>query len=329
MTALAALRASLASMDDAELRHIVKGEHPPGAWGTSGDAEVDGHAVFLKRIPLTALEAARPASTRNHFRLPNYYSYGVGSAGFGVWRELAVHQLTADGGLYPALLHHRVMERPASGSSSPDGWPASLGDYVAYWNGNRRVGEFIEARGAATEELWVVLEHVPHVAWKWLLEHQERIDDLLMAAFSAIDELNDRGVVHFDAHLGNVVTDGERFALTDFGLANSAEFELTASERSFIARHRHYDYGVVLGSLGQVFASTLGIDWDGRSVAYAIDRLDELPVSHSPELHAVLTRYRDPMVHMVDFFARIRRPSKRARYDDDTFRAAFASARRH
>lgn len=324
-----AMRQRLEAMDDAELRRVVRGEHRPGAWGTSGDGEVDGQAVFLKRIPITALEAARPASTRNHFRLPSYYSYGVGSAGFGVWRELAIHQLTADGGLHPALLHHRVMERPATGSSSPDGWPASLGDYVSYWNGNQRIGEFIQARGAATQELWIVLEHLPHVGWKWMLDHQERVDGLLAQVFAAIDQLSGRGVVHFDAHLGNVVTDGDRFVLTDFGLANSADFELTAPERRFMARHRHYDYGVVLGSLGQVFASTADIDWDGRSVAHAIDHIDELAVSCAPELKAALIRYREPMVYMVDFFSRIRWPSKRARYDDDTLRVAFESARRH
>lgn len=329
MTSLATVRTRLASMTDDELREIVRGDHRPGAWGTSGDAEVDGQAVFLKRIPVTALEATRPNSTRNHFRLPNYYSYGVGSAGFGVWRELAVHQMTAAGGLYPALLHHRVMERPATGSSSPDGWPSSLGDYVTYWNSNRRVGEFIQARGAAIEELWIVLEHVPHVAWRWLMMNQERVDELLACLFSAIAELNERGMVHFDAHLGNVVTDATRFVLTDFGLANSSAFELTASERAFMDRHRHYDYGVVLGSLGQILAGAIGVAWEGRTVAHAIDHIDELPVSYRPELKAAFSRYRDPIVHMVDFFARIRRPSKRARYDDASFRAAFDSARAH
>ena len=43
--------------------------------------DVDGVAVFAKRIPLTDLELAHPHSTANLFELPVYCQYGVGGPG--------------------------------------------------------------------------------------------------------------------------------------------------------------------------------------------------------------------------------------------------------
>jgi len=99
----------LSGLSDEQLQ--AASETLPGVWGASGPATVGGATVFVKRVPLTEVEAANPYSTRNHFGLPMYYSYGVGSAGFGVWRELALHQTTSDLPGFPVLLHHRVMSR--------------------------------------------------------------------------------------------------------------------------------------------------------------------------------------------------------------------------
>lgn len=41
--------------------------------------------------PLTDEERERPGDTSNIFRLPDFYHFGVGSAGFGAYRELAGH----------------------------------------------------------------------------------------------------------------------------------------------------------------------------------------------------------------------------------------------
>jgi hypothetical protein len=50
--------------------------------------------------------------------------------------------------------------------------------------------------------------------------------------------VNRRGLRHMDAHFENLVTDGEEIYLTDFGLAISDTFELSASEHAFFERHR-------------------------------------------------------------------------------------------
>jgi hypothetical protein len=79
------------------LRHVeqnaFRGTAPPSPhWRCS----VIGSsvAVFAKRIPLTDLErrAENVMSTANLFSLSLYCHYGVGSAGGGVWREVAAQQ---------------------------------------------------------------------------------------------------------------------------------------------------------------------------------------------------------------------------------------------
>src|SRR4051812_35481420 len=164
----------LAQMTDDELLTIV-GESTDQGWGAAGAATVDGSTVFLKRLPLTQVEVDHPRSTKNRYRLPTYYSYGVGSAGFTSWRELASHEATSGLPGFPLLLHQRVMPR----SAPPRALPFTREQYVAYWRGSAAIGRFMDARDAAPKEIWVVTDHHPHVAQAWLVDNQEAIDDLL------------------------------------------------------------------------------------------------------------------------------------------------------
>jgi hypothetical protein len=302
-------------LGDDELVALLPADSYDQGWGASCTIVVDGEPVFLKRLPLTDVEVEHPRSTRSWFRLPPWYSYGVGSAGFGSWREVAGHELTTGAPGFPTLLHTRVMARTAA----PRVLPWSGERYVDYWRGNAAIGRYMAARDAATHEVWVLLEHVPMTGGPWLFEHQDRVDDLLTAAFENVDRLAERGIVHFDSHLNNVVTDGTRFLLTDFGLVMADDFELSAAERRFLDRHRHYDRGIVAASLGQLLMGHLG-----QKTAKELARtLDDPPAEIGPELRAACERYRAPMLYMVDHFARMMRPTKRSRYDDAELAALF------
>jgi hypothetical protein len=57
------------------------------------------------------------------------------------------------------------------------------------------------------------------------------------------------GLVHFDAHLRNVVVDGDRLYLTDFGLAMSSAFSLSVEEARFLRRHAEHDLAYVVTEL--------------------------------------------------------------------------------
>lgn len=300
-------------MSDDELGAALPPEtDPSGSWAATGTIFIGEDKVFLKRVPLTDTEVERPYSTRNHFGLPTYYSYGVGSAGFGAWRELAGLEAMSGTAGFPVLIGHRIMARTAPERDRP--WGED--EYMAYWRNSAAVGRYVQARREAAHELWMFLEHVPHPLVMWLLANQERTDEVLSQLFAAIAELGARGIVHFDAHLGNVVTDGAACRLADFGLAMAEGFELGARERAFLAAHRHYDYGVVVGFLGIMLAVALGGELSEAQLPSAIDQVDELPINHLPALREAIRRHREPILYMLDVFLQIRRPAKRSTYDD-------------
>ena len=175
---------ALDSLDDGELRAAVLRDATTtrDEWGTSHHrAEIEGFPVFVKRIPLTGVEHSNPLSTRNRFRLPSHYSYGVGSAGFGAFRELATHQRTTNWVLegaidsFPLLHHARVMAR-----TPPPADPGfDLDDHVRQWNASRAVAGYMRARADARHEVWLVLERFPHTLAAWLPTHQGAVGTVI------------------------------------------------------------------------------------------------------------------------------------------------------
>lgn len=55
---------------------------------------------------------------------------------------------------------------------------------------------------------------------------------------AGISFMNSRGLLHFDAHFENILTDGQRLYFADYGLALSSGFELSPDEAGFFDRHR-------------------------------------------------------------------------------------------
>jgi hypothetical protein len=90
----------LSLLSDRQLAEAVAAADPIGSGigGRSAELDIDGTRVFVKRIPLTDIEmrSENARSTANIFGLPMFYQYGVGSAGFGAWRELAAHTMTTN-----------------------------------------------------------------------------------------------------------------------------------------------------------------------------------------------------------------------------------------
>ncbi|MGW0533899.1 protein kinase family protein [Streptomyces sp. NPDC003032] len=260
LAARATVSSRLSSMSDHRLGDVAAAAHPLGSGigGRSAELDVDGTRVFVKRVPLTDIES-RPEnarSTANLFGLPMFYQYGVGSAGFGAWRELAVHVMTTDWVLrdeyagFPLMYHWRVLP-----DSPPEGFVDEFGGIdgaVSYWEGNAAVRGRLEAIGRSSYSLVLFLEHLPGTLAEWLGGRRDApasqtdgeglsyawVDDSLGrgAAF-----MSSRGLVHFDAHFANILTDGDLLCFADFGLALSTDFELSADETAFLADHLAYD----------------------------------------------------------------------------------------
>src|SRR5579859_506213 len=113
------LSSQIAQMDNAQLRSLFDETEASTGWGRNHTVEIGKTKVFVKRVPVTDLEYHHAFSTRNLYDLPTYYNYGVGSAGFGVYRELVAHIKTTNWVLegaiatFPLMYHYRLM--PYSG----------------------------------------------------------------------------------------------------------------------------------------------------------------------------------------------------------------------
>jgi Phosphotransferase enzyme family len=217
--------------------------------------QVGDTPVFVKRVPLSDLEAQpeHVMSTANLFDLPLGCQYGVGGPSFGVWRELAANAMTtgwvlaARAETFPLMYHWRVLDGPASGPLADE--LADVERAVGYWHGSSAVRRRIEAFAASSRTVTLFLEYLPQTLPDWLDEQFAAGDRAIDNAVAMVEHglrddvalMNSGGLLHFDAHLGNIMTDGTRLYFVDFGLATSQRFDVSAAESDFLAANRTHD----------------------------------------------------------------------------------------
>ncbi|WP_306364129.1 serine/threonine-protein kinase [Nocardia sp. CC227C] len=299
--------------------------------------EIAGTQVFVKRIPLTDLERQpeHVRSTANLFDLPLCCQYGVGligGPGFGAWRELAVHTMTTNWVLaaeyerFPLMHHWRVLP-----DTTP--LPEELGDIdraVAYWEGRPQVRHRIEALRDSTASIALFLEYIPHNLHQWLSTQIDAGEQDAGRAYAMVERelavgtgfMNSRGLLHLDAHFGNILTDGRRLYFGDYGLALSSGFDLSPQEDTFFHQHQSYDRG---------YTSTYLVNWlvtavyrlrgDARAATVRALAEGKPPESDTDEdATAVLTRHAPVAATMSDFIRAFQRESRNTPYPDQEIR---------
>jgi hypothetical protein len=256
----------LAHLDNVGLRDLLdrsESNESSTGWGSSQVINLKKFKVFVKCLPVTNLEYDNLFSTRNLYELPNFCNYGIGSfasTGFGIFRELATHikttQWILDGDIatFPMMYHYRIMpfigQRFSRGEASPTAVDLNRHkEYVESWDNNVNVGNYALDRATANYELVMFLEYIPQVLETWLHENPNTLERSLNEIRTTIDFLRMKGIIHFDAHFRNILTDGDRIYLTDFGLVLDKNFVLTKKEEAFFDRNILYDYGEVLRNL--------------------------------------------------------------------------------
>ncbi|WP_329259760.1 protein kinase family protein [Streptomyces pseudovenezuelae] len=326
--------AALARLSEQDLADLVASGTPLGAGigGRTALVEVEGVRVFVKRIPLTDTEShpTNVRSTANLFDMPAFCHYGIGaigSPGFGAWRELAVHEMTTGwvrSGRFPGfpLLHHwRVL---------PDGprpLPPQLADEeraVAYWGGSPGVRRHLAGLRTASASLTLFLEYVPHTLHDWLHE-QLRAEDadsacaLVEQGLEAVTGfLREQQLIHFDAHFGNVLTDGHRLYLTDYGLSLSGRFRLDSRERDFFDRHRPYDRAYALSYLVHwLVADQYGLGRDEREAFIRACADGRRPEGVPGAAAALISRHARLATVVGDFNRRLEQESRLTPYPHD------------
>jgi hypothetical protein len=342
-----AVAAALDVLSDRQLADLLAGAAPAGAGigGSTARLDVHGVPVFMMRVPLTDLERAEPRSTANLFGLPPFYQYGIGSAGFSAWRELAAHLLTTGWVLagehagFPLLHHWRVL--PRTPGEVPPADPDHLGlgeidEAVDFWGGSPAVRRRLTALAGATASLVLVLEHLPWTVSGWLAERAAAGDGAAYGfvereVIGAADFLRARQLVHFDLHLDNLLTDGERVYVADFGLTTGPRFDLDPAEAEFVARHADYDRvqcrTYLCRWLVRTLLGTTPPETDAVLHAWAAGGARGRAVGLPPAAAEILDRHAAVAAADSDFHRALRTVSRTTPYPAGELRARTETAR--
>lgn len=344
LAAYSTVSTSLALRSDHRLGELVDAAVPlgSGVGGKSALLEVDGKPVFVKRVPLTDMERLpeHVRSTANLFGLPTFCQYGVagGPAGFGAWRELAVHTMTTNWMLegqyqgFPMMYHWRVL---------PDTTvlPMELADVeraVAYWGGRPEVRRRIEALQRSSASLALFLEYIPQTLDEWLTEQVQAGAESADRACSLVEGeleagtsfMNARGLLHFDAHFQNILTDGRRLYFADYGLALSSRFDLSPSETGFFELHRTYDRCYTRSWLvNRLITAVYGYERKEREALIRACAEGEDPPDGPQEARAILSRHAPLAAVMTDFYGAIQDEDRETPYPLKALRRALHADR--
>jgi hypothetical protein len=321
-----AVSTALALLSDRQLGQLVDaaGTTGCGVGGTSTLLHVAGVPAFVKRIPLTDLERDpdNVMSTANLFGLPACCQYGVvahGSGGFGTWREVAANTMTTGWVLaerseaFPLMYHWRVLP----GAAPLVEELADVDRVVAYWGGSEAVRRRLHALGEASASVVLFLEYIPHDLRGWLATRLAAGPEAIASACVMVHRrlradiafMNANGLLHFDAHFGNVLTDGHRFYLADLGLATSPRFDLSTAEQDFLALNVSHDACYAVRELlNWTVANIVGIA--DPTIGGPVERYDYIrrcaagdrPVGVPEPVAELISRYAPVVVIMNDFY---------------------------
>lgn len=224
-----------------------------GIGGSAKIIEIYGIKIFVKSIPLTILEQKPEHREKltNLFNLPLYCHYGIGSPGFTAWREIHLHELTTSWVLdnkcthFPILYHWREISSEKTNIITEE-QRKEIQEQIQYWDESLEVGDRIQQKFESDSQILLFLEFIPHTLYNWIGEQLKTGEtEFLHKIQSDLKETNDymyeNGLVHFDAHFENILTDGISIYYTDFGLSLSRSFGLSQDEEQFFLTHKNYD----------------------------------------------------------------------------------------
>ncbi len=312
---------ALALLSDEQLRELVKQAVvlDSGIGGATALLRLEDTLVFVKIVPLTELER-RPEnvmSTANVFQLPTFCHYGIGSPGSGVWREVASHAMTTNWVLakrsesFPLMYHWRVLPKTESRMPTPEEL-SDVSRMVAFWDGSLAVRDRLEAIEKPLTSVVLFCEYFPYNLYDWLTEQVASGEDAANSAFnmlepelrSAVSFMNANGLLHFDVHFRNILTDGRGIYISDFGLATRSRFKLSESELEFLGKNRTHDGCYVVTEL---------VNWLVMALTGLMQRTDRVdfirrcadgyePTEVMASAAAIIKRYAPIAVVMNEFY---------------------------
>jgi hypothetical protein len=334
---------SLALLSDRRLATLVEEAQRIGSGigGTSILLAIEGMPVFAKVVSLTDRERLpeNSMSTANLFHLPLFYQYGVGSTGFGVWRELAAHVMTTNGVLgkqcecFPLLYHWRVLPGPFPMQAPASDEQVEIERMVAYWEDSSAVRERLEAIARASAQVVLFLEYIPQNLQEWLTAQvasggeavelaNARVERSLQTGVAAMKAM---GLLHFDTHFHNILTDGRQLYFADFGLATSPHFELSETEVAFLGMHERHD---ACDTVTQLVNWLVMVYTDARSASARNEYIRRYaqgtdPINMPSSVAATIKRYAPIAAIMNDFYWKLRLESRVVPFPADEIQRVY------
>ena len=271
--------------------------------------------MLVKRIPLTDLERARPRSTANLFDLPMFCQYGMGGPSLSAWRELEANLTVTDLVLsgatesFPLLYHWRVLPGRAPVAAEH----ADIDAAVAALDGHPAVRARLTALADASSSLVLFVEHLPLPLRRWLSEDPAaKASQVEQQLFEIVADLASCRLLHMDAHVENLRTDGERIYLTDFGLATSPRFDLTTDERAFVDRNATHDADYAAMRLVNWLVTDICLMPSSVAAPYAARNQyvircagGDIPPDVPPVVAGILARHAPAAARMNSFYWRL------------------------
>lgn len=315
------LASEFSNLNDEEVLSLIDTASHLGTsiGGSSSVLTIKQIPIFIKKIKLSDIEKDNKHSTRNIFNLPLCYQYGVGSAGFGAWRELAAHQMTTEWVInnecinFPLLYHYRIL--PCQKSYISASVLQKIEQDVAYWEGSQAIRERLITRYEASSEIVLFLEYFPENLYQWCIKQIKLGNDEMISSCRMIEHelkltlnfMASHGLLHMDVHFWNILTDGHHLYLSDFGLALSDKFELNDEEIIFFAAHRDYDYcSSATNFLHAIMTGLFGNnDWISH-LKKCIDNKNLLPA----EINQLIMHYSSVAIAMDEFYRNMQSVSK-------------------
>lgn len=150
----------------------------------------------------------------------------------------------------------------------------------------------------------------------------ELVNDRLYAIQKFLQNV---GLVHFDLHFENILTDGQCVYLSDFGLALSSQFDLTINEKEFLDRHKNYDTCcIALNLLHSIITSRYGKEnWIKKLKMHLTDTRD----SSSGYINAIILKYFRVAILMDNFLTALKKNDKTIRFPTEQLAAELAGVK--
>lgn len=191
---------------------------------------------------------------------------------------------------------------------------------MQYWENSSTVGARFQAIHEASTHIALFLEFIPYTLYQWLGDRLKAGGSIAESAFLCVEKglgatnnfMNANGLIHFDAHFENILTDGNHLFLSDFGLALSSNFQLINRESDFFNSHHSYDRCcTVVNLLHCVITNLFEKDqWEEQLKKYINGNADSLP----PSIDAWVKLYAPIALVMDEFYQKLQKKSKNTPY---------------